>query len=338
MDGRVSALPTEQTPSPDWSTVDHDVLCPLCEYNLRGLTEPRCPECGYAFAWPEVLDPQRRPHPFLYEHHPERPLWAFARTLLSTCRPTRFWQALHPTQPTSRRRLLTYWGLVFAVYVMLLLAQVAIFLHGRGGMLIRMYTPLHARAAGQLSAQNYATGHRNWVIREYGSVEAYLDYHYPTRLGRGLALQLLRDLRRTWVTWVTFLWPLVWPWIVFGVLVSLRLSMRRARVSAFHVLRCVIYGMDLVVWLGLVLLMLMLLMRHLAGEPPMASLAVLGNLTLLLYPAGIIVSTHRLAKAYRYYLRFQHPALTVILCQLLALLAVLTGVALSTLWYWSFYL
>lgn len=23
-----------------------DVLCPLCRYNLRGLTVPRCPECG----------------------------------------------------------------------------------------------------------------------------------------------------------------------------------------------------------------------------------------------------------------------------------------------------
>ena len=25
---------------------DHDVECPLCKYNLRGLVEPRCPECG----------------------------------------------------------------------------------------------------------------------------------------------------------------------------------------------------------------------------------------------------------------------------------------------------
>ncbi len=25
---------------------DRDVLCPVCEYNLRGLTDMRCPECG----------------------------------------------------------------------------------------------------------------------------------------------------------------------------------------------------------------------------------------------------------------------------------------------------
>src|SRR6476660_5751659 len=25
---------------------DRDVACPLCRYNLRALTSPRCPECG----------------------------------------------------------------------------------------------------------------------------------------------------------------------------------------------------------------------------------------------------------------------------------------------------
>ena len=28
--------------------VDRDTACPLCEYNIRGLTTPRCPECGQA--------------------------------------------------------------------------------------------------------------------------------------------------------------------------------------------------------------------------------------------------------------------------------------------------
>ena len=27
--------------APPWESVSHDVRCPLCEYNLRGLTEPR---------------------------------------------------------------------------------------------------------------------------------------------------------------------------------------------------------------------------------------------------------------------------------------------------------
>ena len=28
---------------------DTDVFCPHCEYNLRGQTEARCPECGREF-------------------------------------------------------------------------------------------------------------------------------------------------------------------------------------------------------------------------------------------------------------------------------------------------
>jgi hypothetical protein len=29
-------------------------LCPRCDYNLTGLPQPRCPECGFEFAWHEV--------------------------------------------------------------------------------------------------------------------------------------------------------------------------------------------------------------------------------------------------------------------------------------------
>lgn len=47
----VAPIPTEAPPagSPDWATLHEDVRCPLCDYDLRGLTEPRCPECGYRF-------------------------------------------------------------------------------------------------------------------------------------------------------------------------------------------------------------------------------------------------------------------------------------------------
>ena len=38
------------------------VNCPLCGYDLRGLVDPRCPECGYRFVWADLTDSTRRRH------------------------------------------------------------------------------------------------------------------------------------------------------------------------------------------------------------------------------------------------------------------------------------
>ena len=40
---------------PDW-VLDRDLPCPQCRYNLRGLREARCPECGGQFRWQALLD------------------------------------------------------------------------------------------------------------------------------------------------------------------------------------------------------------------------------------------------------------------------------------------
>ncbi len=48
------APPEVQTPSPPLSrdehllafVREHEARCPLCDYNLRGLSRPTCPECG----------------------------------------------------------------------------------------------------------------------------------------------------------------------------------------------------------------------------------------------------------------------------------------------------
>lgn len=48
------AAAPESQPAPP-SGFDADVPCPHCEYNLRGLTVPRCPECGEPFYWESLL-------------------------------------------------------------------------------------------------------------------------------------------------------------------------------------------------------------------------------------------------------------------------------------------
>lgn len=44
--------PIPLPPGPEGLSID--LNCPQCEYNWRGLTVPRCPECGHAFAWRDV--------------------------------------------------------------------------------------------------------------------------------------------------------------------------------------------------------------------------------------------------------------------------------------------
>src|ERR1700704_1708392 len=109
---------------PDWTSQQAEISCPMCDYNLRGLTEPRCPECGYRFEWKDLLDAKLRPHPYLFEHHPERNFKSFWQTARGGLRPLSFWRELHPAMPSKPRRLITYWCLATSF------GAIAIALHG----------------------------------------------------------------------------------------------------------------------------------------------------------------------------------------------------------------
>lgn len=121
-----AATPTSSLDHPDWQDPATEVLCPLCQYNLRGLSEPRCPECGYQFQWRDVLDPARRTHPYLFEHHPGRRWRSFWKTAFMAMLPWRFWKTLLPVQTSFPRRLLLYWCIVFVVVVLGLYSDYAV--------------------------------------------------------------------------------------------------------------------------------------------------------------------------------------------------------------------
>jgi len=104
--------------SPVWASISRDILCPLCDYNLRGLAEPRCPECGYQFDWPTVLDPKLRTHPYLFEVHPERNVRSFLQTLVRNFRFGSLWKTLQPSHRSNTGRLIIY-GIVCSVIAML---------------------------------------------------------------------------------------------------------------------------------------------------------------------------------------------------------------------------
>lgn len=99
--------------APDWQTVTDDVECVRCGYNLRGLAQPRCPECGLEFEWADLFDPARRRHPYLFEHQAQHGRFgAFFRTAVGALNPWRFWRTITIQQPCHGRRLWLY-ALIF---------------------------------------------------------------------------------------------------------------------------------------------------------------------------------------------------------------------------------
>lgn len=79
--------------SPDWGAIELDVLCARCDYNLRTLTVPRCPECGMEFSWDNVLDRAEHHNEFLFEHAwMRRPIRSWIETWWRCLRPSRFWR------------------------------------------------------------------------------------------------------------------------------------------------------------------------------------------------------------------------------------------------------
>ena len=309
--------PTIAEPAPDWARIDEEIRCPLCSYNLRGLAEPRCPECGYRFAWPEMLDPTRRRHPYLFEHHPERRVWSFCKTVLGGLRPGRFWRRLHPTQPSHPRRLVQYWGLSIGFYLICLAGwYVAALTHDAAKTAARNAAQRASETTFLSSPQGAAVRRR--IVQDFGSVQAYLNRAYPTSTRQVIRRRLQQELGLH-AAFLVVLTPVVWPWLTFAALMVFQISMRRARVRAVHVLRCALYSSDAVLWMGLAMVPVAGARFVLTGSPSPSDEMVLGLAGLCL-ALGLLVVV-RLVMAYKHYLRFDHPLATVLASQIIVLLA-----------------
>ncbi len=180
---------------PDWATFPAEVHCPLCRYSLRGLSEARCPECGYRFAWAEVLDPDRQPHPYLFEHHPEKNVRSFCRTLAGGLRPRRFWRTLRPTQPSSVPRLLVYGLLTWLVC--LALSDYSI-----GQMVDCLRYQIARNQQDQKALQGWPMHAQQQLTSQYGSIQAYAESMYPTHINLVLLVQAWDRVPIYWHTWV----------------------------------------------------------------------------------------------------------------------------------------
>lgn len=75
---------------------DIDLFCPHCDYNLRGLTEDRCPECGNGFDRRELLHWLRTSALSVYSRGPHQRAQQFRLFWMSLFRPSRVGRELPP--------------------------------------------------------------------------------------------------------------------------------------------------------------------------------------------------------------------------------------------------
>ncbi len=282
-------------PAPEWDQIAQDVRCPLCEYNLRGLPHPRCPECGGRFTWRELFEMAAAGHPYLFELHPESNVRSYLRTALGAMRPRRFWTAVSPTLVIRQDRLVAYWAIgACLAFLISLPALAACSLH-----LLAFYGVLSVwprRTVPGLPAGSL----RSWIANAVsGGSFTWSD------LSDAVFSTIPQALRM-----VAFF--VAWGLLTLAAMQVFRISMRRARIRTAHTLRTVVYSFDPLVW-GL---MPVVLFAVLVSTRGMES----GLTAALVWPAGIVLCGWRLYRAYRHYLRFDHPFCTVLAGQIIVLL------------------
>lgn len=305
-----------------------DLFCPICAYNLRGVSDPRCPECGLTFTWEDMRDPRRRLHAYLFEHHPERNVWSFVRTLLGGLWPPRFWSRLNPLQRVDVPRLILYWKLNAAILLVCLLVFVT--------MMVVQYNHANENARNDVISQMarmpwYRTQMNDFYKRNFnGSQDKYFETYFP--IGIGSALYRQRG-ELFWTLALTFQ-VLAWPWLSYLSLVSFRHSMKRVNKGRIHVLRCCIYSLDFLTFIAALVALANALWRILlifdngkilgfvrswvpSPLPSEEMAPILDGMMIALFAGW------RLYVAGKRYMQFNNPLATVVASQMLAFLLIL---------------
>jgi hypothetical protein len=309
------------------------IPCPMCDYDLRGQPEPRCPECGYRFEWPQLLDAELKRHPYLFEHHPRRNIRTFFRTLLGGFLPRRFWRSLRPSQPSAPRRLVLYW--LLATLLVLVLPAVDMLRLFRADAL--EHEARRSRMlAGMKRAISVATGPNLQLLQRelarVGGPQAWVDQRYPPAMSWAFVRAWLVGGENGDFNYLPGQWPTLrrmlhvpliyasWPWLTLVTLMIFRASMKRAKVKTVHVLRCTLYSCDA----GVLLVPLGGLLGGTVAYsfvPALGGIGIDYRMVAALLFAGY--TSYRLAAAYALYMRFDRPAATALASQGIVLLFVL---------------
>ncbi len=319
--------------APDWGAVSDEVLCPLCEYNLRGIAQPRCPECGYRFKWEEMLDERRRRHPYLFEHHPERNVGSFLRTAHGGLRPRRFWSSLHPVQPSRVSRLLAYHLIASMAAIVLSVSALALETGlAQGGFSSGF------RANMSVTINNTSGALKQYAESRYGSVQGYVNAVYP-RSTRATILQgTWRTIQKSWpigsgpgaMLLVRYAPVVLWPWATVLSLLIFQMSMRRIKVRPIHLLRAAIYTHDVVICVTLA--MFLFAMGKLALNFPDSILLVVFEWLPIGCAFLLVLLCYRLHAATMLYLRFDRAWAVVVASQVIVVLILLNLILPLEIW------
>jgi hypothetical protein len=293
--------------SPPWETITEEIACPLCAYNLRGLTTPRCPECGFAFEWPQLLHRNEFIHPFLFEHHPERNVWSFRKTIFAGLRPFKFWRSVSPAHEPVYTRLMQYWLLTIAL---LLLSNVAVFFS---------WEVVDYRQ----QMWSYKVQMTFWNQNRYAPQTPAMQFDFRTWRST--------DACPPWAV-ITAI-AIAWPWLTLLTLLIFQQTMKRSRIRNIQVLRCIVYSSDATLWLALLLGLgcCAALGSSLITSGQIPNPRIFNWMTFPVIIADValpIIIPFRLFVAYRNYLRFKHAAGTIISSQIIVALLIIQAMVL----------
>lgn len=237
-----------------------ELLCPLCDYDLRGLPEPRCPECGHQFEWEELTDPARMKLRWLFEHR--RGLGGYLGTSLRLWRPWEFWGSwLRPSHRLVVGRVVGFGmvGVVLAVLVVAVgivgTAVVGLQLQSLGARRLESMPAVGPelkllQRSMPNSTQTFTKADANALSRQM-TTQTYLDWRYPIWSTSPMPLwgsfwywvrdDIERRLNDTW-TWLAMVLALP----LSGVLVLgvMRQSFSRAKIRLGHGVRVALYSAD----------------------------------------------------------------------------------------------
>ena len=304
---RPETSPTAADPLPEGVAVG--LTCPTCGYDLHGLTTPRCPECGLAFRWDDLIEARRAGPPWLFERAARRRAWAFVQTYARTGLPWYFWRRVTRENPVRLGRLVLYWLLVSLplVWVALATTPALVVIFGRRSLAVRaQYVVLR-----QLPASR--------PIPTQAQIDAMFPAPWTAAFVRQAEATVAQEVGAARVAAAAV--PILWPWLTAAALLACRRALRRAGVGPADVVRTAVYGCDF----GLIAITVAGALYSVRDLPVVEDLLApaFGSgragkdaaLLALMILATAAVATVRLAIAAGLYLQLARPVRTVAVVQ-----------------------